>query len=989
MNRRTFIISGIQLSSFAALGSTQVGQFFTYAYAGNKDARSLDIRRLFSDPPQSAKPLTLWHWMNGLVSREGITADLESFKAAGLAGVQVFLVGGSEMRIDDPKNQIMNGSWRELNRFAIQECARLGLEFGTHNSPGWSSTGYPTVTPEQSMQKIVYRQTRVIGNGQSMIELSIPQNPSGHYKDIKIYAIRANQKQVMLDGIVDLTANLSGNILNWKIPEGEWVIFRLGHTAMGNVNGTAPLSGQGLEIDKLSPDPLKDYWSTFPGKMIGDAGKEAGKSFMRFEIDSYEHGVQNWSANFNSEFKRRRGYDPAPYLLTLAGVEIQSAAHTERFRYDQKHTLRELFETNYFQAMQRLTHQVPGMELIIEPYSTGKEQPFDSSNAAAWGDLLMCEFWQKPTTWGWDSVKPTASAAHVWGKNLVAAEAFTGQPNSAWKVDPYAMKSSGDRAFAGGVNKLFFHTSAHQPWNNVYPGMTMGQWGTHFGRTQTWWKNGGKEWISYLSRCQFLLQSGLPVADLCYLTYDRITPAPIAGYNCDTIGINALLQRLSVRDGKLVLPNGVSYRVLILPNTTKMAPELLVKIAGLIERGATVIGPRPSASPSLENYPSCDLAVKTLAEKVWGKSDQAHHNYGKGNVYQLPEKEVLDLIKVQPDVDVIMHTGKQSLLWIHRAMTSGQHLYFLSNQEETSVNATVSFRVTKMVPELWDAYTGKTSKAVFFKSDSKTTTIDISLPPSGSIFVSFLEKSTQGEFIKSFIKPTGPASVFSNLGFNDGKFHLLAATEGKYLAETTLGRMAEVLVKRLPAVNMLDKDWELEFLHLNKSSERLKLDQLTSWTEFDTELKYFSGTVKYKNKFSLANDKSRLTFQWMLDLGSVKNTVAVAINGRPVITLWAPPFILDVTKFLNHGENSIELEVTNLWANRLIGDEQYPEDLEWNKKSLAKIPQWVLDGSGRNADGRQTFATYKFFKKEDKLLQSGLLGPVKIYALHQEVLNLT
>lgn len=988
MNRRTFLISGLQLSSGVALGATQVGQFFTYIHEGGNRSGKSDLRKLFLNPPQAAKPLTLWHWMNGLISKQGITADLESFKAAGLAGVQVFLVGGSEMQIDDPKNQIMNQSWRELNRFAIQECARLGLTFGTHNSPGWSSTGYPTVTPEQSMQKVVYLQTAVTGNNQSGIELKIPQNIAGYYKDIAVYAVKADQELVALSDIVNLTEKLSGNMLDWKIPDGEWVIFRLGHTSMGSVNGTAPLSGQGLEIDKLSVGPLRDYWNDFPRKMIEDAGREAGRSFVRFEIDSYEHGVQNWSDNFIREFKKRRGYDPVPFLLSLTGIKVESLIHTERFRYDQQQTLRELFETNYFGEMQRLTHQVPGMELIIEPYSTGKEQPFDSSNAAAWGDLLMCEFWQKPTTWGWDSVKPTASAAHVWGKNLVAAEAFTGQPNSAWKVDPYAMKSSGDRAFAGGVNKLFFHTSAHQPWNNVYPGMTMGQWGTHFGRTQTWWANGGKEWISYLSRCQYLLQAGIPVADLCYLTYDRKTPVPIAGYNCDTIGTNALFQRVSVKDGQLVLPNGIRYRVLILPKITKMEPALLEKIAQLVDQGATIIGPKPSASPSLQNYPGCDDRVKLLADKLWGTLGDTDHCYGRGHVYQLPEKEVLDLIHLQPDVNVIAHTGTQPLLWIHRMPADGQHIYFLSNQEESEVNATVSFRVANMIPELWDANTGKIENAVFAAADATTTTLQILLPPSGSVFVVFIEKSDQNEFIKTFTKPSATESASSNLEIDNGHFGLWAGAKGRYLIETTKGKKAEVVVSSLPEITILANDWDLEFLHLSKPPEQLKLDQLKSWVELPGELKYFSGTARYKKTFSYPSAANNSALRCMLDLGAVKNTVAIMINGKHVSTLWAPPFTQDITRFLRKGDNLLELEVTNLWANRLIGDEQYPEDLEWNKKSLAKIPKWVLDGTGRKGQGRQTFATYKFFKKGDKLLPSGLLGPVKLTFFHHEILKL-
>lgn len=988
MNRRTFLISGLQLSSVVALGNTQAGQFLVYLQADAEGSASSDLQRMFLDPPQSAKPLTLWHWMNGLISREGITADLVSFKEAGLAGVQVFLVGGSEMKIDDPKNQIMSESWRELTKFAIQECSRLGLEFGTHNSPGWSSTGYPTITPEQSMQKVVYAQATITGQGQSKIALPAPKGVSGFYKDIAVYAIKNEGEIVELKDMVDLTAQLSGNEINWNVPAGNWIIFRFGHTSMGSVNGTAPVSGQGLEIDKLRPEPLRDYWNAFPKKMIDDAGKDAGRSFIRFEIDSYEHGIQNWSENFREAFISKRGYDPAPFLLTLTGKITQSKEYTNRFRFDQHLTLQELFETNYFAEMQRLTHQVPGMELIIEPYSTGKGQPFETNNASEWGDLLMCEFWQKPTKWGWDSIKPTVSGAHVWGKNLVAAEAFTGQPNSAWKVDPFALKSTGDRAFAGGVNKLFFHTAAHQPWNNVAPGMTMGQWGTHFGRTQTWWTKGGKEWITYLSRCQFLLQAGLPVADLCYLTYDRITPTVIPGYDCDTIGTNALLQRLTVKDNRLFLPNGLSYRILVLPKDTKMLPEILGKIEELVKNGATVIGPKPSESPSLEHYPNCDASVKSIANQVWGDDHLTHHTYGKGQVYQLPIAEVLTQIGLQPDLKLASHTGKQPLLWIHRALSDHQHLYFLSNQEDVAVDSTLTFRIANMIPELWDPYTGKIEDYAFGNPDVHATTLQITLPASGSMFVIFRKKAAKAEFVKSFKKPDEPYSLKSSIGTDNDKLYLMAATNGQYEVETRSGKKAKLKLTDLPPIQSLNEHWDLEFFHPGRPSEKIKVPKLISWTDLPKELKYFSGTASYKKIFSIPPIALKSSKRCLLDLGEVSNTAVIKVNGQLVNTLWAAPFIQDISKFVHAGNNLVEIEVTNLWANRLIGDEQYPEDLEWDKRSLTKLPQWIIDGTTRPSTERQAFATYKFFDKGAPLLDSGLIGPVSLRCLHYEKLNL-
>ena len=523
MKRRTFLASGAASLAFAGPTAAMAQS----ASRPGPDASGDPLDLGFADPPPIAKPHTLWHWMNGVVTREGITADLESFKKVGLGGVQLFLVGGSEAKIDDPDNQILSEKWKSLFQHAVEECARLGLQFGTHNSPGWSSTGFKTIALKDSMQKVVFSETKVAGGATFSGVLKQPETYQGWYGDIVCWAI-PDEATLSLDKAVNLTAQLKADgSLSWTAPAGNWVIVRIGHTSTGKRNGTAPVSGQGNEVDKLDPTPLKAYWDTFPAELLKLAGPHVGKTFVHFEIDSYEVGNQNWTGIMPAEFRRRRGYDILPMLLTVTGRTVESKDVTSRFQYDWKQTVHEMFIENYFQAMQGLIHRVPGMKLLLEPYATGAEQPFESLNAGIAADLPMAEFWQKPTPWGWNTNKPVVSGAHIWDRNVIAAEAFTGQPNSAWRVDPYALKSTGDRAYCDGINKFYFHTSAHQPWKTALPGMTMGQWGTHFGRTQTWWDHGGPEWIRYLARSQFLLQHGKPVADLLYLAYDRMTPTPI------------------------------------------------------------------------------------------------------------------------------------------------------------------------------------------------------------------------------------------------------------------------------------------------------------------------------------------------------------------------------------------------------------------------------------------------------------------------------
>ncbi|MES2276576.1 MAG: glycosyl hydrolase [Bacteroidota bacterium] len=987
MNRRSFLVVGMNLTAGAAIAAGE-GHLKPWFINDAGFLEKADLEGQFLNPPDSARPLTLWHWMNGIISEEGITADLESFKAAGLAGVQLFLVGGIEAVIDDPSVQIMNDKWRGLLKFAENECNRLGLEFGIHNSPGWSSTGYPSVALEDSMQKLTFLEMEV--SGPQLMEKEIAQPPSARnfYQDIAAFACKKGSV-VERAAMIDLTGMLSGNQLKWQVPEGDWTIIRVGHTTANKVNGTAPLSGQGLEVDKLDKKPLNDFWKVFPKALIKDADDNAGKSFRRFEIDSYEMGPQNWTRNMRAEFKKRRGYDPLPLLISFAGKTVDSTELTARFKYDYNETIRELFEANYYGEMQRLIHQVPGMELLLEPYATGHDQPFETNNAAEHGDLLMCEFWQKPTTWGWDSVKPTASGAHTWGKNLVAAEAFTGQPNSAWKVDPYALKSTGDRAFAAGVNKLFFHTSAHQPWKNVLPGMTMGQWGTHFGRTQTWWANGGKEWIAYLTRCQYLLQQGLPLSDLCYLEYDRITPKTVDGFDFDTIGTNALLTRLTVKDGQLQLPNDITYQALILPNTDKMRPEILAKIGQLVAAGAKVIGPKPQSSPSLQQYPACDERVRDQSEAIWGQDGTVEHAYGKGHVYTQPIEEAISKMGLVPDVELAFHSGTTPLLWIHRKLAMDKHVYFLSNQEEREVQSKVIFRIKGLQPEFWNAMDGTTEKAVFWREQSGRTEVTINLPASGSVFVVFREKIRHVDSVLKMVPPEGAAAFGPGIKTLNNNTYLFSPDNGTYEIAMVSGRSQNLKVTSvLPPID-LNLGWKVNFKYPYGGSAQLDLDRLVSWTELNDDLKYFSGTATYQNAFDIGENQRNPAMRCFLQLGRVLNTVRVRINGKVVHLLWAPPFHLDITDFIVAGENNLELDITNLWANRLIGDEQYPDDLEWKRRSLAVVPEWVKKGMPRLNSQRKAFTTYKFFAKDTPLLPSGLIGPVSLNFVWQQKIDLS
>lgn len=914
--------------------------------------------RGFRSPPPDARPLVFWQWMNGCVTKEGIVSDLDSFQRVGIAGVQQFLVGGSEATITDPSIEILNPKWRELMRFAQTEAARRNLTFGTHNSPGWSASGGPWIKPDDAMQKIVWTTTDVSGG--QLLQRKIDQPPVdarwNYYHDIATLAIPGDLASVPLARVIDLSGAIGADgALHWNAPAGQWRILRFGRTLTGATNGTAPASGQGLEVDKMNPAALDRFYAAYPGQLISDAGELAGRTFRRFESDSYEAGTQTWTPAFAAEFRRRRGYELQPWLPVLAGAVVVDAEQTARFREDWERTIAELVVENYYGHLAELIHRTPGMEYLLEPYATGRGEPFDLTAVGAVGDTLMCEFWQKPSTWGWDSVRPVASAVHTWGKGIVAAESFTGLPQTGWRVAPFDLKTTGDRAFAEGVNRVILHAAAHQPWPDLKPGMTMGWWGTQFGPGQTWWEHGGPEWITYLSRSQFLLQQGSFAADLCYLGRGHDRPDLPAGYAGDVIGERALLQRMAVRDGRWSLPDGMSYRVLVLPAVAHLSIEVLRKIRDLVHAGGTLVGSPPQRATGRQNYPACDAEIAEMARDIWGDLDGAYRTEracGKGRVFRgVAPAEVLRRLVVARDVE--FEAPPSPIAWIHRRL-EGTDIYFLANQQESSIAVDVLLRVSAKSTEIWHPDSGKMELASSKRTEDGRTRLHLEFPPAGSCFVLLRATATDG-----------------------------VVSPPSYVADAVSSRE-------------ITGPWRVSFPPGLGAPTEITLPRAESWTEnAEPGVRYFSGTATYHREFTATAGDTASARRLILDLGRVEKIAAVRVNGTAFPALWAPPFRVDITSAVHTGVNDLAIEVTNLWPNRLIGDEHEPDDATWGKpdafgagqparqvgRRLIEVANWVTKHQPRPSAGRVTFTTYKFFTADSPLLPSGLLGPVRLETL--------
>ena len=769
-------------------------------------------------------------------------------------------------------------------------------------------------------------------------------------------------------------------------------------------------------------------------------------------IDSWEVGEQDWTPRMAEEFRRRRGYDLTAWLLALTdGPALESAELTARFRRDFKRTQSELLCENYAGAMRSLANR-RGLRLSIEAYgpSGGFLNPLDYGAEA---DLPMAEFWVKRRdAWHLASPRLLASVAHAAGKTIVGAEGFTASPqNGNWNDHPYTIKALGDWAFCEGITRLVMHRMVLQPWTGrCEPGMTFGPFGTHFDRNQTWWEPGAA-FMAYVARCQYLLQQGQFVADVCRLVPDgenfgsrprmeklpgRFSGLP-EGYNHDYLSDRILTGNVTVRDHRIVLPGGMSYRLLQLPDSDALTPDLLRRIRELVTAGATVVGPRPRRSPGLEDYPRCDGDVQALAAEMWGDCDgktNTEHALGSGRiVWGKPLDAVLRETAGAPDLGFTVNPpvteaslspvpprGRKAanaeasgaalprgLNWIHRR--SGQSdIYFLANPQHRPVDALCTFRVTDRRPEFWDPETGARVWPAAFVGGRDGTLVPVRFSPAGSVFVVFrqpVDPAAQVVEIKRdgntlFGAPPGAPVTLPELVNTASGTQLRTAIPGRYELTFADGRTRIVNVSASLPATALRGPWQLRFQSGRGAPDSTEFPTLVDWAAHEHDgIRHFSGTASYSTAFdwhpeaakpegrAAQGDDAERSVRHLLDLGRVEVIAEVVLNGKPVGVLWKPPFEIDVTGALQAGRNDLRVRVTNLWANRLIGDERYPDDCtpdgSWKTGALPEWPPWLVRDQPRPESRRVTFTSWKYYNMDSPLLPSGLLGPVTLRAAEQ------
>jgi hypothetical protein len=719
----------------------------------------------FTNPPQEVRPQTFWHWMNGNVTRDGITRDLEAMAQVGVSGVMIF--DGGDYLPAGPANYL-EPHWRDLMTHAIKEGNRLGIEVGIHNAPGWSSSGGPWVKPEMSMQKLAWSELSVTGPGPVAVDLPRPESTLGFYRDAFVIAFPAPAADAprvpdwqtksnfryrvtgqiavpaeipaaaALDPakIIDLSSRLRGDRLEWDVPPGTWKVLRIGHTSTGKHNVAASAAGRGLEIDKFNAATAEFHFEHVIDRVAADAKAAGVKGLSFVTIDSYEAGMQNWTADFPAEFKRRAGYEITRYLPALFGFYVGDAGITERFLFDFRRVQADLMAENYYGRMHQLVRD-RGLRFYVEGYGSGN---FDELRVAALADVPVTEFWTR-TPWTPNrAVKMVTSAAHVYGKPVIGAEAFTGEfKTSRWLEYPYALKILGDDMSAAGVNQFVFHSYVHQPHPTAAPALTLGPYGFGFARTNTWFAQ-ARPWLDTVSRTHFLLRQGTYVADVLYYTGERspdqssmIQPVLPPGYTYDLVNTDVLLSRINVQDGDYVLPEGGRYKLLVLPPDLKaMRPALVRKLREFVAAGATLVGPMPQFSPTLAGYPESEQTMLREARELW-----AH----KRVLAQAGIAEALRTRGAQPDVTWQGREPDASLSWQHRKLADGD-LFFLGNRQRRVEEVVVSFRgMAGKQPEIWRTETGERAEDAIFDHEGNRARVPMRLEPGESVFVLFRRKA--------------------------------------------------------------------------------------------------------------------------------------------------------------------------------------------------------------------------------------------------------
>ncbi len=895
----------------------------------------------FATPPPEARLRCYWWWLNGNTNETAITRDLEQMREKGYGGALLVDANGSEQQ----KNRMVpagptfgSARWRELYRHALKEAARLGLEISLNVESGWNLGG-PEVKPEQGAKLLTFSRVAVQGPGEIRRTLAQPPAAIGYFRDIAVlaYPLRhgeglparpirqlalktasqefgmsapvtlplledvaaeAGEQDSQVGEVVDVSAKMAADgAFVWQAPAGTWEILRVGYMASGAKVSTSSGKWQGLAIDYLDRGEFEHYWRDNIEPLMADAKPYLGKSLRYLVTDSWELGGINWTGKFRQEFRARRGYDPLPYLPVAGGRILDSRETSNRFLNDLRRTVADLVIDQHYRPFAEFAARYG---LGIHPESGGPHgAPLDALETLGVSAFPQMEFWARSATHRVRDeerffVKQGSSAAHTYGKTLVAAEGMTSigpqWEESIWRN----LKPTFDQAACEGLNRLVWHTFTSSPKEAGLPGQEYFA-GTHLNPNVTWW-NKAAPFLTYINRSQFLLQQGVAVSDVLiyygdnipnFVQYKGADPAKVLpGYDYDVIDEYALTHRTTAKDGRIVLPEGTAYQLLVLPDRPSMSLEAVRTVQKLVGGGAQVLGPKPQRTTGIGD----DRALRLIADATWGK---VHTNE--------TARAVLKARGVLPDFE-----GPADTDYVHRR-SGDTEIYFVRNGKPEWLTADFTLRVKGKTPELWHPDSGVIEDAAAYQltADGRTR-LPLALEPNGSVFVVFRRAGTGRKSAVKAIAAAPPVPV--------------------------------------------NGPWTVSFTPGWGAPAQATFDKLLSWSEHpDAGIRYYSGTARYAASVNLPD-----TRDWTLDLGEVREIAEVWLNGKPLGIVWKKPFTLKLGHAAHVGANQLEIEVVNLWPNRLIGDQKLPLEKRFTSTNITK------------------------FTANSPLMPSGLLGPVEL-----------
>jgi hypothetical protein len=986
------------------------------------------MRAGFKDPPVAAKLRCYWWWLNGNTTDETITRDLEGMKSHGYAGAILVDADGSGQggNLEVPLGPAIGSpKWIEMFVHALAEAQRLGLEISLNVTSRWDVgiIGGPTVTPQDAMKLLTYSRTIVEGGGNKAIQLAQPPMQNGFYRPIATLAYplrhgapvagaagsgRASIRnlnfktasmetgfsmtpsdQVMRNApstpgeqdadvseVVDLSSSVKDGTLTWTFPTGTWEVLQVGYTDtfkhLTDSKGTA----LGLPLDAMSAHAFDDYWQQAIQPLLDAAKPYVGKSLRNVVTDSWEAGGTNWTEGFREEFRRRRGYDPLPYLPIVAGRILGCRDTSDKFLFDLRRTVADLIAENYYDRFAKYAKE---RGLGTHPEAGGPHgAPIDALENFRSTSYPQTEFWAVSTAHRVSDedrffVKEASSAAHIYGKPFVAAEGLTSMNPTAWSESPGRnLQPTFDRALTEGLNRLFWHEFTSSPAEYGLPGQEYFA-GTHLNPNVTWWGQSGPLLLAF-NRAQFLLQQGRPVSDLLYFYGDQAPgfvrlksddPAHVLpGYDYDVTDEDALLHRMQFAGADLHTPEGVRYRAIALPVSHQLSYPALRWVSRFVFQGGIAIGLKPTGP--LGRIPLEEMTeYSRLANAMWagctGKTTEFH--YGKGHIACTSEaRAALAAMSVAPDFSYEL--GDKSARpddgnafdYVHRR-TDKADVYFVRSALNETVKATLKFRVSGRTPELWRPDDGSaTPSMVYNETKDGLTDIRLTIPAMGSLFVIF-ERPAAPHLTGMWRdgNEVFPSARPGDGVFSSGNGGFIATESGTYRTIDSSGHTGTIVVDpdsfKVPAMG----PWALSFPSGWGAPSSIPVEHFGSWTESqDPGVRYFSGTATYHASLHISDAAILAQRQMWLNLGDVREIASVRINGVPIQTLWQAPFVARIDRQLHAGDNDVEIAVTNLWPNRIIGDLQPSATKTYTKTNV------------------------RAYTKDSPLLPSGLLEPVTL-----------